>query len=84
MSFKEFGIRDDRPQFIAFVYDATDTQIQLIREIVKGDAISMESEEYSKISQIETIIKHYKVEPTELQLGSLESAVVNRIVVKDI
>ena len=51
---------------------------------MRGDAISMVSEEYSRLSQVSTITKHYKVEHAELQLGSLESAVVNRIVVKDI
>lgn len=84
MSLKEFGIRDDRPQFVVFIFDATDAHIERIRNLVKGNAVSLTSDAFKALSNEAAIIKHYKVDKPELELGSLEDAVVNRIVVRDI
>lgn len=81
---KEFGIRNERPQFIAFVFDATAEQLQKIKDIVQGTAASIASDEIRALSSESTIIKHYKLEKTELDVGSLETAVINRIVVRDV
>lgn len=84
LSLREFGIRDDRPQFIVFIFDATEAHIERIRKLVKGNAVSMDSSSRKALTDEALITKHYKIDKAELELGSLEAAVVNRIVVRDI
>jgi hypothetical protein len=84
MSLKEFGIRNDRPQFIAFVFDATDAHLQRIKDLVEGDAITFDSDAFQTLHDDSLILKHYKIEKSEIELGSLETAIVNRIIIRDI
>jgi tRNA threonylcarbamoyladenosine modification (KEOPS) complex Cgi121 subunit len=84
LSLKEFGIRGDRHQFIAFIFDATAEKIDNIRSIVKGTAENLSSEAFTALKDEAMIAKHYKIEKAESELGSLETSVINRIVIRDI
>lgn len=81
---KEFGIRDDRPQFIVFIFDATDDHIRRIQDLVKAEAISMGSTEFSQLKSDAAITKHYKIDKMELELNQLESSIINRISARDL
>jgi hypothetical protein len=81
---KEFGIHNSRTQFVVFFFDATEAHISRIRELVEGEAISISSEAFSALKNESMIIKHYKIEEAERALGSLDSAVINRIALRDI
>lgn len=79
-SLKRCGLRDDTQHVLVAMFDAT-PDVQAITTLVQGTSIPLD--ELPQLYQADVIQEAFKLTNEELQIGSLEDAVVVRLAARD-
>ena len=77
----QFGIKDDSTQIIVGRFDATEADMLDLQALVQGTIVSPEGVQGTTDAQ--SIQSLYKIQPAELDVGSLLDAVLCRIAIRD-
>ena len=83
-----FGIKDDTTCLLVAKFDASDEDINALRNLVASNECILEGEEdinahIEKGCDEKAIVKAYKIVDQELQIGTLVDAIVCRIAARD-
>jgi len=80
-AFRRFGGDERSTALIVCKFDASDEDLERVRRVVKGELVAFDARPTVDEAALK---KWYKVHANELELGSLEDAVLSRIAIRDV
>eukprot|EP01023_Acetabularia_acetabulum_P027134 TRINITY_DN2569_c1_g1_i1.p2 TRINITY_DN2569_c1_g1~~TRINITY_DN2569_c1_g1_i1.p2 ORF type:complete len:207 (+),score=46.74 TRINITY_DN2569_c1_g1_i1:72-623(+) len=80
-SLKRYGVNDNTTSLIVARFEATDEEIQKIKQIVQGEQVGFS--ELEKLQDLQQIRKAAKISDEEMQISGLTDAILFRIAAKE-
>eukprot|EP00128_Syssomonas_multiformis_P006943 Colp12_sorted_trinity150504_noHs@15360 len=81
-SLKKFGVSDSTSHVVVAAIDATPEKISRIKSLVNGEELELSA--LHTLTDTQKLKKLFKIPNAELELGSLNEAVITRQAIKDV